>query len=148
MKRTIVAALAGFGVAVLLGVPAPIATPARGELRAAASGSEPGRYVFLPFRQRLWAIDKKGSVLLYYKLPGTNEVGVMKSRLQPFDADRFPPAETEYLLSAQNLTDFLWICNTVTGDVQVMKYDREGAFDTQYAIPTGKDFQLPTGTRK
>ena len=38
MKRTIAAALAGFGIALLLGVPAPVGTPARGELRTAASG--------------------------------------------------------------------------------------------------------------
>lgn len=143
MKRTIAGALVGFGLAVLLGVSVRIGPPARGDMKAV--GTEPGRYVFLPFRQNLWVIDKQGSVLLYYKLPSTEEEGIMKSRLQVFDADRFPSDETHFLLSSRNLTDYLWICNAVTGDVQVLRYNREGAFDTHYTIAATKDFHLPAG---
>ncbi len=108
---------------------------------------EPGsgngdRYLFLPARQNLWVVDQEKNAILFFKFPDNEDRPIQRSR-RPFaiDRTRFPRDQTQFILSMRNLTSLLWISNTRTGAVQVIRYGRDGTFDAEFYLPAGQQFQ-------
>jgi hypothetical protein len=108
-----------------------------------ASGLAAGdRYLFLPARQNLWVVDQKKDAIMFFKFPDNEDRPIQRSRRSfPIDRSRFPREHTRFLLSMRNLTSLLWIVNGQTGEVQVIRYGRDGTFDAEFHLPAGQQFE-------
>ena len=110
-----------------------------------AGGTPPstgGRYLFLPARQNLWAVDKEKGAVIFFKFPDTDDRPIQRSRTFTIDPARFPRDRTKYLLSIRNLTSLLWVVNEDTGEVETLSYRRDGTFAAEFHLMAAQQFDV------
>jgi len=109
-----------------------------------------GEFLFLPHRMSMWVVNKSNGKIIYYKFRD-NQIGeVDHSRIAQINTDIFPLTDTRFLLSDRNLTSYLWVANTVTGDFQMWRSNRDGNLTTDtYPVPAGEDMKrIPVRVRQ
>ncbi|HNR99737.1 MAG TPA: hypothetical protein PKX48_12425 [Planctomycetota bacterium] len=130
MRTAAAMLLGGLAAGTLLGALAP-----ENETRAGE------RYEFLPARQHLWVIDKERGEVLFLKFPDTETRPIQRSKLYAVDRARFPRESTSFILSTRELSSVLWIVNTATGDIEVVRYTKDGSFNAQFRLSAAQQFQ-------
>jgi len=106
-----------------------------------------GDYLFLPNRFTMWVVNRTNGKIIHYQFYD-NQIGtVERSRVAQVNADLFPPADTEFVLSDRNMTAHLWVVNRATGDFQVWRANRDGSITTdEVPVQAGEHLrQEPTG---
>jgi len=112
-----------------------------GDMSAGDRSAAESRFLFLPARQNLWVVDRvKGSVI-FFKFPDNEDRPIQRSRSFQIDRTRFPRGKTRFVLSMRNLTSIMWIVNEESGDVQVLRYRRDGTFDADFRLQVADQFQ-------
>ncbi len=109
-------------------------------LCGASAGTSP-RFQFLPARQNLWVVDHQKGAIIFFTFPDNEERPIQRSRTFRVDRTFFPPGATRYILSQRNLTSLLWIVNQETGDVQVLRYRRDGTFSAAFRLQAAREFE-------
>jgi 6-phosphogluconolactonase (cycloisomerase 2 family) len=104
-----------------------------------ASGDK--RYEFLPARQHLWVIDKERGEVVFFKFPDTETRPIQRSKTYVVDRKRFPREETQFILSTRELSSVLWIVNEASGEVEVVRYTKDGAFDAEFRLSVSRQFE-------
>lgn len=130
MRAAVAMVVGGVMAGVLLGALAP-----ESEVRAEK------RYDFLPARQHLWVVDKERGEVLFFKFPDTETRPIQRSKAYVVDRKRFPREATQFILSTRELSSVLWIVNEATGDVEVVRYTKDGAFDAEFRLSVAQQFE-------
>jgi hypothetical protein len=114
-------------------------------LGAGSAGKAPAqdddRYVFLPARQNLWVVDNVKSQIIFFKFPDREDRPIQRSKVFSIDRTRFPRDVATFVLSEREVTSILWIVNSATGDVQVVRYQRDGTVGTPFNLLTAPQFE-------
>jgi hypothetical protein len=134
MRCAVGGVLSACAVVFLLGALAP-------EKMVLGNGGATGRYLFLPARDNLWVVDQTKGALVFFKFPDNQDRPIQRSRTFTLDRTRFPAERTTFFTSMRNLTSLLWIANVDTGEVMVLRYRRDGTFDTEFQLMAGQQFQ-------
>lgn len=120
------------GVPVFGRVPLP-------ELRAELGS---GDFVFLPNRRGMWVVHPQLGRLIHYRFLDSADGAVERSFVAEFDLKLFPPADSTFVLSENNLTDLLWIGNRQSGDFQLWRRNvRDGRLITD-PVPVAAERDL------
>jgi hypothetical protein len=104
-------------------------------------GTDSARYRYLPARQNLWVVDETSGEVIFFKFPDREDRPIQRSKSFEIDRERFPAEKTEYLLSERELTSVFWIVNKETGDVQVLRYQRDGTVGISFNLMAAKQFE-------
>ncbi len=99
------------------------------------------KFLYLPARQNLWVVDREKGAIVFFKFPDTEERPIQRSKTYFVDQERFPPNHTEFILSTRSLSSILWISNTKTGEVQVLRYRRDGTFASEFQLQAARHFE-------
>ena len=129
------------GVALCLGAVVFLFGALAPETAITGGGEASGRFLFLPARDNLWVVDQTKGALVFFKFPDNQDRPIQRSRTFSLDRTRFPADKTHFFTSMRNLTSLLWIANVETGEVQVIRYRRDGTFDTEFQLMAGQQFQ-------
>ncbi len=109
-------------------------------LGAQWGGVENSRYQFLPAQQNLWVVDHKKGGIVFFKFPDTEDRSIQRSKTYSVDRKRFPKNETTFVLSKRSMSSILWIVNDKTGEVQVLRYRRDGTFASEFQLQVARQF--------
>lgn len=110
-------------------------------LGAQLGGSPAQRYQYLPARQNLWVIDHEKGAIVFFKFPDSQDRPIQRSKTYFVDRTRFPQGEAHFELSMRSLSSLLWITNKKTGEVQVLRYRRDGTFAAEFRLQAARQFQ-------
>ncbi|MEM7236001.1 MAG: hypothetical protein AAF517_27795 [Planctomycetota bacterium] len=95
-----------------------------GEIVAPGLGT--GDFEFLPNRRTMWIVNRTTGRFAHFDLRNDQERTVHRSQIGSVNLREFPSESTDFLLSDRNYDAMLWVCNRVTGVVQLWRVNPRG----------------------
>jgi hypothetical protein len=107
-------------------------------LQLSAKGD--GDYAFFPYRRYLWVVRRSTGTAQFFIVPESkaSDEPTETSRVYSIDQAVFPLDQVRFQISERNLTNYLWIVNTVTGRAMFVRARRDGGFDESPLVDAQK----------